>query len=724
MAKQIGSRRGASLLVLALAIAPASAFAQSVESSDDETEPTTAAQTYGDDIIVTATRTGETRLQDTPLAVTAVSSETLDRAGIKDIRDLVTIAPGLQVTQNATFSQVYIRGIGSNNVFGGSDPSSTMHVDGIYLARPGSYLSNFLDVERIEVLRGPQGTLYGRNSVGGTINVISRKPDDVMRAKAQLTYGNYDFMRAEGYVSGPVVPGVIAASASVLRSRRDGYLANAVPGVGDIDDEDTVGGRAQMRFTPGSRLDLVLRADYLHSDDALGGYVKVLQETADPVANSVLDDFRTVALNIRSGSKRTQWGTSADLSYELGDATLRSLTGYRTNSLEQVGDTDGTALNIRRTDQIEDQRQFSQELNLSGRLGELSYILGLYYFDENIRVDSSVTTFGANVRANFSPVIETAAVAGFGQASYAFTERLSLTAGLRYTRERKRFNQTAQFFFLDTGEFRPGFPETYSLRDVYTAWTPKVGLEFRPVDDVLIYASATKGFKSGGFNFASRNLEQGFDPETLWSYETGVKLELFDRLWRLNGTYFHYDYTNLQVQSFLSPGVIDITNASDATVDGVEIESLLRPIQGIQFGANVAYLDAVYKNYTTALAPGNVTFDASGNRLNLAPKWAYSAFVDLDLPVGDGAVIGRAEYSHRGRQFFTAANAGLDQQAPYGLINASLGYDFGDSGFRVMVFGRNLADKEYVTSTASFASGIVGRVGEPRTYGVRLSATY
>ena len=722
MVSQFAMMRGISFITLAFAIASSSASAQVAAQVDEDADR--VAMGEDDSIIVTATRMGETRLQDTPLAVTAVSAETLDRAGIKDIRDLVSIAPGLQVTQNATFSQVYIRGIGSNNVFGGSDPSSTMHVDGIYLARPGSYLSNFLDVERIEVLRGPQGTLYGRNSVGGTINVISRKPDDVMRARGQLTYGNYDFQRAEGYVSGPVIPGKVAASFSILRSTRDGYLDNVVPGVGDIDDEDTVGGRLQLRFTPDSRLDVVLRADYLHSDDALGGYVKMLQRTNDPAANSVLGDFRSVALNIRSASKRTQWGASADISYDLGSATIHSLTGYRTNRLRQVGDTDGTALNVRRTDQFEGQRQFSQELNLSGALGDLSYILGLYYFDENIQVDSSVTTFASNVRANFMPVIETAAMAGFAQANYALTERLSLTAGARYTRERKRFDQTAQQFFLTTGGLRPGFPETYALRDVYSAWTPKVGIEFRPVDDVLIYASATKGFKSGGFNFASRNVRQGFDPETLWSYEAGVKLELFDRLWRLNGTYFHYDYTNLQVQSFLSPGVIDITNASDAKVDGVEIESLLRPVQGIQIGVNLAYLDAVYKNYTTALAPGNVVFDASGNRLNLAPKWAYSAFVDLDLPVGNGSIIGRAEYSHRGRQFFTAGNVGLDQQSPYGLVNASLGYNFGDSGFRVMVFGRNLADKEYVTSTASFASGIVGRVGEPRTYGVRVSVTY
>jgi iron complex outermembrane receptor protein len=609
-------------------------------------------------------------------------------------------------------------------VFGGSDPSSTIHLDGIYLARPASYLTNFLDVERIEVLRGPQGTLYGRNSVGGTINVISRKPDNDFDAKAQLTYGNYDFRRIEGYVSGPVIKDRLAASASIIHSRRDGYLENVAPGVGDADDEDTVGGRAQLRFTPSQPLEILLRADYLKSDDHLAGYVKLLQTTTDPLANSVLGDFRRIAVDTRPESDRRQWGVAADIGYDISNAVqLRSLTGLRENRLVQVGDTDGTSRRTRRTDQFEDQRQFSQEFNLVGRMGPVSYILGAYFFDERINVVSTVTTF-ATVAANFSPVIRTRALAGFAQATLTLSDQFAVTAGIRYTDERKKFDQFALQTSTVTGLPLATFPRIYSLEGNYSAWTPKISFEFRPADNMLFYVSATKGFKSGGFNFSSLNIAQGFDPETLWSYEAGFKLDLFDRLLRLNGSAFHYDYKNLQVQSFLTPGVIDITNAADAKVDGVELEALLRPAPWLQLGGNLAYLDARYENYTSALAPGNIRFDASGNRLNLAPEWAYTVFGQVDAPIGEGSAFGRVEYSHRGRQFFTAQNAGLDQQEPYGLINGSIGYTFPGDKVQLLVFGRNLTDREYVTSTASFAAGIVGRVGEPRTYGVRAIFRY
>lgn len=716
--RRISLIAAASGLALAAPVhAQTSGVATAQSPNDDEGD--------GSDILVTANRTGATRLSDTALAVTAFSQDTLDKTGIKDVRDLTALTPNLQVTQNASFSQVYIRGIGSNNVFGGSDPSSTIHLDGVYLARPASYLSNFLDVERIEVLRGPQGTLYGRNSVGGTINVVSRRPGSQLEARLQATGGNYGLARLEGYISGPVAGDTVGASLSLLASRRDGYLRNVVPGVGDADNEGTMGARAQIRLTPSAPLEIVLRGDILDSDDALAGYVKLLQTTTDPLANSVLGDFRRVALNVQPGSKRRQWGGAGEVTYALGGGIdLKSLTAYRANRLTQVGDTDGTALNIRRTDQFEDQHQFSQEVNLTGKTGGLTFILGGYYFDEHIVVDSSVTTFASNLRANFSPVIDTSAWAGFAQGTYALTDWASLTAGIRYTRETKDFAQRATNFSTVTGLPLATYPRTYSVSATYDAWTPKFGVELRPTEGVLLYASATKGFKSGGYNFSSANPAQGFAPETLWAYEGGAKLTLFDRLLRLDATYFHYDYTDLQVQSFLTPGVIDITNAADAKVDGVEVEAVLRPARMLQLGTNVAYLDARYANYTSALLPGNIAFDASGNRLNLSPKWSYGLWAQADVPVGDGSLFARGEYSHRTRQFFTAANRGLDQQAPYSLVNASIGYSFPGDHFEVIAFGRNLGDTDYVTSTASFASGIVGRVGEPRTYGLRLVAKY
>ena len=687
--------------------------------------PTSADREGGgiDDIVVTATRTGETRLQDTPLAVTAFDAKALDRNGIEDIRDLTSMTPNLQVTQNAAFAQVYIRGIGSNNVFGGSDPSSTIHMDGIYLARPASYFSNFLDIERIEVLRGPQGTLYGRNSVGGTVSIISRKPSDRFEGKAQLTYGNYNLARGEAYVSGPIVKGVLSASVSVLGTRRDGYLKNVVPGVADADNERTFGIRGQLRFTPNEALEVILRGDYLNSNDHLAGYIKLLQTTTDPLSNSVLGNYRKIAVNLVPESRRRQKGAAAEINYDLGGVMLKSLTGYRENRLIQVGDTDGTALNVRRTDQFEKQHQFSEELTLSGKLGGLSYIVGGYYFRERIQVRSAVTSFAAN-RVSFEPLIETEAWAGFGQLSYALSDQLTLTAGIRYTSERKDFTQFADQRNAVTGAQIATYPRSYATRGNYDSWTPKFGIEFRPADGVLLYATATKGFKSGGFNMSSVNPRQGFAPETLWSYEAGAKLDLFGRKLRLNTSVFHYDYSNLQVQSFLTPGVIDITNASDARVNGVEIETVYQPVKWLQLGGNLAYLDAVYKNHPSALAAGNIPFDASGKRLNLSPEWSYTVYAQGDVPLGAGSMNLRGEWSYRSRQFFTASNAGLDQQRPYGLLNGTIGYSFPGDRFEIMVFGRNLTDRQYVTSTASFALGVVGRVGEPRTYGIRGLAKF
>lgn len=676
------------------------------------------------DIVVTATRAGATRLQDTPIAITAFDSRTLEVAGIDDIRDLATLTPNLLVTQNASFGQIYIRGVGSNNVFGGSDPSSTIHIDGVYLARPASTLANFLDVERIEVLRGPQGTLYGRNSVGGTINIISRKPGDTREAKAQLSYGNYNQLRGEAYVSGPIVADRVAASLSVIGSRRDGYLANVAPGVRDVDDERAAGTRAQVRFTPSPAIEIIARGDYFHSDDALAGSVKLLETTRDPLANSTLGDFRRVALNIRSGSRRRQHGLAADVVYGLGRAVqLKSLTGYRSSRLRQINDSDASALNIRRTDQFEDQHQLSQEFNVTGRADRLSYIAGLYYFDERIDVDSAVTTF-AGARSRLQPVIDTKVLAGFGHLTYALTGRLAVSAGIRYTHEEKSFAQLVTMTSVASGTLLRGFPLSYTTRRGDDDWTPKFGLDFRPSDDILLYAAATKGFKSGGFNFSSLNAAQGFRPEELWSYEAGAKVDLFGRLLRVNAAVFHYDYDDLQIQSFLTPGVIDITNAADATVDGVELEAQLRPTAWLRLGGNLAYLDARYRSFTNAIRPGNIAFDATGNRLNLSPEFSYALLAHAEAPVGGGAMFARGEYSYRTRQFFTALNSGLEVQRGYGLINASIGYTAPGGRTQLILLARNLSDTEYVTSTAGFPTGTVGRVGEPRTYALRAIVRY
>ena len=262
-----------------------------------------------EEIIVTATKMGDTRLQETPIAITAFTADALERTGIKDVRDLAGSTPNLVVAQNGAFAQLYIRGIGSNNVFAGSDPSTTVHMDGVYLARPAAVFNNFLDVERIEVLRGPQGTLYGRNSVGGTINIISRLPDNQARAKAQATIGNYDLFRGEAYVSGPLVEDKLYGSVSLMGSKHDGYFKNVVASGNDRASEDTWGARAILRATPNEALEMVFRADYLADYGHFVGNQALLQPfrpvaggPADPVTEAIRGDWHTVALDSPSVS--------------------------------------------------------------------------------------------------------------------------------------------------------------------------------------------------------------------------------------------------------------------------------------------------------------------------------------------------------------------------------------------------------------------------------------
>ena len=706
---------GGACLCLGASLASA-ASAQAAEQAIDDANP--------EHIVVTATRAGATRLQDTPIAITAIDSRTIERAGIDDVRDLAALTPNMQVTQNGSFGQVYIRGVGSNNVFIGSDPSSTIHLDGVYLARPVNILTNFLDVERIEVLRGPQGTLYGRNSVGGTINIISRKPEFAPAAKLQLTSGNYEAIRGEAYISGPLIADRIAASLSLIGSRRSGYLANLAPGVGDVDNEQAFGTRAQLRFTPAPAVEIFVRGDYSRAADALAGNIKLLEQSADPLANSALGDFRQVALNIRPQSSRRQYGLAAEIAYELGSfVQLKLLTSYRGSRTRSINDSDGSALNIRRTDLFEDQHQVSHELTVAGRTGRISYVAGAYVFDERIATDSTVTSFAAN-RSRLQPVVNTRALAGFGHLNYALTGRLKMSAGVRYTRELKRFTQLATVTTVTTGSVLPGSPLVYTAQREDDDWSPKLGLELRASKGVFLYAAAAKGFKSGGFNFTSLDPAQGFQPEKIWSYEAGVKAALLDRMVQVNAAVFHYDYNGLQILAFASPGVVDIRNAADAKVDGAEFEVQLRPAAWLRLDLNLAFLDARYRDFTNAIRPGNIAFDASGNRLNQSPEFSYTLVSSVEAPAGGGKVFARGEYSYRSRQFFTALNGGLAQQRGYRLLNASLGYTTPDGRIDLILQGRNLFDADYVTSAANFPTGVVGRVGEPRTYGLRAIARF
>lgn len=677
-----------------------------------------------EEVVVTATKTGETRIQDTPIAISAYGGEDLNRLGVVDIRGLSEMTPNLAVSENTGFSQVFIRGIGSNNVFAGSDPSSTIHMDGVYLARPSTYFTNLFDVERIEVLRGPQGTLYGRNSVGGTINVVSRKPHDELMGKAEIGYGNYEWVQGKLYINTPLADNLYASFASVY-SDRDAYVKNVNPSGNDIDDDQTKAVRAQLRWNPG-RVDAILRADYSRSEGAIMGFSKLFEPRGSQLTDSLLGDYRRVANNVPHEHFRRAWGVAADVNVELRDnLDLKSLTAYRKSRMYGSFDTDASDLDLQRSRINEYQDQFSQEFNLTGHFGPLTMIAGAFYFRETIDYPLVVENRVPGTAVTSFPHVSTESFALFQQSDLAISDQFKATFGLRYTEEEKDFSQHHFIRSLTTG-LPVSAVTIYDSEGKYKAWTPKFGLEWQPMEDLMFYASASRGFKSGGFINSSANPAQGFGPEKLWAYEGGVKSQWLDRRLTLNLSAFYYDYTDLQVNFFLAPGVTDIRNAAEAKVKGVEFEFVLHPFETTRIQGSASLLDATYDSFPSAPRRGNrEVFDASGAYLNNSPKHLVAMSVEQQLPnIGDIETSIRVDGSWNGRRYFTPENNLLESQGSYFLLNASLEMRVNED-VTITVWGRNLTDKDYVTGTASFASLLVaGRVAPPRTYGLKVGYNF
>lgn len=675
-----------------------------------------------EEIVVTATKTGATDLQETPIAITAFSGVDLERSVASDIRDLAHNTPGLVISENTTLAQIFIRGVGSNNVFAGADPSSTIHMDGVYLARPATSFTNFLDVERIEVLRGPQGTIYGRNSVGGTINVISRKPSfDEFKYKGQVTVGNEDLLRFEGYTSAPLIENSLAASAAFQYSDRDGFRDNVTATGVDLDDEDELNFRGQIRLQVTASIEAILRADYSKQDIGVYGFHSFVEPPAPAaVANSVFGDSDKVALDFPNSLDQELWGISLELNAELNQSwSLRSLTAYRDDKTDIRIDGDASELDIQRTLFDERQDQLSQEFNLSGNFERATLLLGLYYIHEDLIMPSNVQVRAMGLSRRVSPLVDTKSWAVFGQASYDLTEQLTFTAGIRYTEEDKEFTKGDGLFVLGTAIQIAdlSFPTETGK---YSAITPKFGIEYKPADNLMFYASATRGFKSGGFNFTAV-LPGGYDEEDLWAYEFGVKSDFAGDRLRLNATGFFYDYEDLQVQAFVVPGQVDVSNAATASITGVEVEAMAKPTAELDLSLSVSYLDAEYDEYTAAPVFGGGTVDASGRRLNNSPEWSYSLSAQYTRDFKWGSIYLRGDYSWQDEIFFTADNNDIDRQASYGLLNGSVGYVSRDQRLEIALWTRNLTDEEYVTGTAQFPLVRAGRFGSPRTFGIRIS---
>lgn len=678
-------------------------FALSAHAQDD-------ADNYViDEVLVTAEKR-DSSLQDTPLSVSVLSGDELDAIGISTVEELQFFVPGVTITNDA-MAIVNIRGIGTSAFGVGADPSSTVHIDGVYIPRPTTGYQDMFDIERVELLRGPQGVLFGRNSSGGTLNIISKSASEELEGAIEVAVGNLNKRKISGTLSGALSDRT-RARATLLYNERDGRYSDPVFGR-EYQDQNTIAGRFALEFDASDNLDVVLRADFNNEDEA--GYPTVQNViTADLLgAGATLTNGKDeLALDGNPIQKIDTLGASATLTWDLGEMSFKSTSAFRSSDVEILIDVDSTDLFLRNVGVQEYSDSFSQEFLLSSTGDErLRWTAGLFYFTED--GDDNLDLFFGPTTIVIPGTNKTDAWALFGQASYDFNDRLTGTFGLRYSSEEKDYGTTTFVNGTNVGSATPS--------DDWDDFTPRFSLDYAVNEDVMLYASASRGFKSGGFQVGESN---SFDPEYLWSYEAGVKSVVMDQRLRANFGVFFYDFTDLQVITFVN-GIGQTDNAGKATLQGFEAEFLARPSDGLDLSLNIAYLDATYDRFTQAI--GGVEVDLAGNTLPNTPEWTFSAGAQYSHPVSNAANLTfRGDFGWRDEVNFKSDNAPRFQTDSYGLLNVRIGYENLDQGWQLSLYGTNLTDEDFATyktdgqdaTGSSSANNPLTVFGEPRQYGV------
>jgi iron complex outermembrane receptor protein len=707
-----------------------------------------------EDIVVTATKR-ETNLQSTSLALSAIDGETLIEQQVTGIEGLAQMMPNVNFGQTTGNARISVRGVGFDNLSVGNEGRVAFHVDGIYLSRPAGALTTLYDIERVEVLRGPQGTLYGRNATGGAVNVIPNGPTRESEGYLNATLGNYNLRRFEGALSGPLSDSV-SARIAFQTADRDGYGRNITNGL-DIDDLSTRAVRGAVRFDLSPSADLTLSADYMEQDDHAYGFVLMgpgslpdagLGLPGAPLkgvlqGGAVATNPRDSASDIGPFNNREFWGVGAELNLDLGGVDFTSVSGYRSSSWRLTSDLDGTSARMTYYEQLENSEQLSQEFRLSGEWGGGDWMLGAYYFKEEmfggtlIPFDPSVLTPVAplppltSLRQGFFGLgyIDTEATALFGHLRFQFNDAWALRLGGRYSEETKDIDEVNKIDPVTPWPpYVPVFPPTppgarQTTSASWSGFTPSLTLEYQPNEDLFLYATYSEGFKSGGFNLG--NAQPPFGEEEITAYEVGLRADWMNGRLRTNLTGFYYEYANLQVSKVNGP-VVTIENAAEASLYGAEFEITALPTDNLRIDANIALLESEYENYTS-VDPSRALLgpiDLSGNQLYQAPGYTVNLAVSYEIPTSIGDFTLRGEGRWIDQVYFSPFNLDHVSQPAHEVFNAFLLYDAPSGNWNASLFARNIADDRSVSS-ALVGSGLVGfpLVGSydpPRTYGVQL----
>lgn len=696
-----------------------------------------------EEIVVTA-RKREESLQDVPISITAFSANDLEMRSLNSLSDVGQFAPNLSFFAHGqtgkTSALVYIRGVGQTDPVITNDPGVGVYVDEVYMGRMQAIDLDLMDLERVEVLRGPQGTLFGRNTVGGALNIVTAKPSGEFGGEVQLTTGRYSRIDGKLSVNLPLVEDKLAIKIAASTRNSDGYGRQLGTG-NEMGDTNRLSGRAMVLWTPSDDVEVLFSIDGTRVREA--GPVRAVTEFGEPMGVFLLNMFMPVPYGpaFATDSPFTSYATdpntnnldagggSLAVTWDNGDWQFKSITSYRSFDALNGVDPDGSPYAIiDQTDAVE-QQQFSQELRFSGEAadGRLNWVFGGYYFWEKADMITPVIVFGElypiiGLDLSFTWDVDnkSKSYATFGQASYNLTDKLSLTAGLRYTDEDRTASRTV---LAQVRGITLTPTETKSVG--WNALSPRAGLEYRWSEDFMTYVSAARGFRSGGMNGRSSIAEDflPYDPEYLWTYEAGFKAEFADRSVRLNATAFYSDYKDIQFTivagTVNAQPLIVVDNAAKATVKGFEAELVLAPTAGLLLNAGIGYINAKFDE----TAPGApITTDS---KFQKTPEWSLVLGGQYSAPVGDfGNIVARIDYSYKSSIHHDAANSPFAVQEGYGVANARLAFEHASNAWELALFVTNLGNKEYIVGATDFLISLgfaEVQYARPREWGLSLS---
>jgi iron complex outermembrane receptor protein len=703
-------------------------------------------------IVVTAQRRAED-IQAVPLSVSAVGGQTIETLGLRDPRDLALIVPG--VTYQSAFSTsaaaIFIRGVGSSDFNAATTGAVGVYRDDVFVNANSSKLADLFDLDRAEVLKGPQGTLYGRNTTGGAIKLVSRMPTDTISADLTASYGRFKERIVDGGVGGPLIAGTLKVRVAGLFEKREGTTLNRVTGH-RVNDLDLWGLRGIADLTPTE--DILLRAivhgGHNHSGgrefqsrgsgaDLFGNPSFLADGTpADAFGYADADhDVDAGDYDVEGRDRVDTFGASLNARANLGAVELSSITAWEKTDHTLLEDTDATPNNVVTGYYDDHARQFSQEVRLGSADGSrLRWTLGGYYLTETLRNNGAfdvlrITRDPTLPLDGFDPSIgngfqrypsvqHTRSLAAFGQADYALTDRLTATGGLRYSNDRLGLRYRS--FFDEPSGIYPliDVDDRRTFHDL--SWRGALSWK---AGATLAYASASKGYNSGGFPSGLANFPEQIRPyksERLYAYEAGIKTGLAGGRVTVNTAAYYYDYRDIQVFVFDTSGTIPLQrkiNAGDARIYGLEAGATARPAARLEASITLNLLHGEYRHFTTLSA-----VDYSGNRIVNAPRVSLNGGLAYSLPIAGGEVTGRVDAAYQSTMFLNPENSDTYRVRAYAMVNARLAFRLPGNTLEIAVFARNLTDSRAIAYVSPIITQFEVNYTDPRTYGVQLVARF